>query len=195
MASQLPSDRQNPVAGNRRRAPRARGVLATAVALAVGISGAVLAAGGSYAYLNAATPMGDSGTVSSGSARLLVSQGGGAPAGSVSIPASVFQNMLPGDVASRQLVLHNTGVVPLRVSARLDATRAWDVRLAAGTCPTTTLPGAALGTTSSTVVTALQPGATATVCLQLVLPTSAPSTTEGTAATYAVTLDGIQVAP
>jgi len=195
MAAKTPADRAHPVARTRVRAPRARGLLATAIALAVGVSGAVLAAGGSYAHLNATTAMGGAGTIAAGSAELLVSHGGDTPESTVAIPAGPFQDMLPGDRRQQEFALHNSGSVPMGVSAFIGAPTAWNLRLAAGACPSTALPGNPLGTTSSAVVSNLQPGATAAVCLEVSLPLTADASTAGTTADHSITLDGIQVAP
>ncbi|WP_297082420.1 TasA family protein [uncultured Demequina sp.] len=195
MASSIHSGRLNPVVRTRVRAPSARGLLATAVALVVGISGAVLAAGGSYAYLNATTPAGDAATITAGSAELLVSHGGGTPAQTVAIPATGLQSMLPGDRAQRQFVLHNTGVVPLDVSAFTLESTAWELRAASGACGGAALPGAPLDGVSTTIVPSLAAGATATVCLEVRLPAAAPAGSENSSGSFTITLDGIQVAP
>ena len=175
------------------RAPRARGLLATSGALAVGISVAVVAAGVSYAYLNASAPAGQTSTISAGSSGLNLQYGAAAAAPSVTIPATAFQNMLPGDILGVQVNVINVGDVPQTIGAAVSAASAWEIRVAAGTCPATVIPGAALTTTSAGAIP-LALGATQPVCLQVVLPLTAAAATEATSSTFTVNFTGTQLA-
>ena len=179
----------------RRRAPQPARVLAIAAGLMVVVCFAALAAGGSLAYLNASTPAGHAGSVTAASASLGVSQDSGAPGATVAVASEGFQAMLPGDVAGRQVTLHNTGAVPLDVTASLAASVVWQIRTTVGQCPAAAGTGAALGTSPSALVAGLAPGATAQVCVQVALPMDAPAASEGTSASFTVLLDAVQVAP
>lgn len=173
------------------RVPRLRGLAATSLALTAGISFAVLGAGGSFAYLNASKPSGQAATIAAGTSGLNVQYGSGTAGTAVTIPASAFQSMLPGDVVGVQVNIINVGVVPQTIGASVSATSAWQTRIATGTCPSTVLSGAALTTTSVGAIP-LAVGATQAVCLQVTLPSNAAAASENTTATYTVTLTGTQ---
>jgi hypothetical protein len=175
------------------RAPRVRGLLATSGALAAGISVAVLAAGVSFAYVNSSAPAGQSSTISAGTSGLNLQYGSGTAASSVTIPASAFQNMLPGDIVGVQVNVINVGDVPQTIGAAVSATNAWQIRIAAGACPATVISGAAL-TTTSTGAIPLALGATQSVCIQAVLPSTASAASENTSSTFTVNFTGTQSA-
>lgn len=180
----------------RRRMPRApgvRGLLATAGAVAAGILVAVLAAGVSLAYLNASAPAGQVATITAGTTSLNLKYGSGTAAQAITIPASTYQKMLPGDVVGVQLDVINVGDVPQTVAATVSATGAWETRVALGTCPSTVLAGAALATTPGGSAP-LAVGATQQVCVQVALPIAAAAASENTTLTYTVNFDGTQSA-
>ncbi|PZQ91986.1 MAG: hypothetical protein DI534_03340 [Leifsonia xyli] len=182
----------------RLRAPGIRGVLAAAVALSVGVGAAVVAAGGSYAYLNATASYGSGGTIASGNAALTLTRGTDPATSTLTIPDSVYEKMLPGDIVNQSLTLTNTGTTPLAVTASITSDGAWETRVAPGACPTvsgTQLSTAAL-TSSPTAygASSLAAGAASAFCLQVVLPSSAPGGTMNTTLGYTVTFDGTQVA-
>lgn len=170
-------------------------ILGAAGALAAGVLGATLAAGGSYAYLNAtATVSASGGTITAGTAALLLQLGAGTPAASVTPPASQYANMLPGDIVNQVITVSNTGHAALNVTAAVSADGAWETRLVTGACPAagTVIPGAALTTTPSTSGYIVA-GASAAICVQVVLPTAAPAAgTEAGTASFVLTLDGTQ---
>ena len=174
------------------RAPRARGLLATSGALAAGISVAVLAAGVSFAYLNSSAPAGQASTITAGTSGLNLQYGAGAAAPSVTIPATAFQNMLPGDILGVQVNVINVGDVPQTIGAAVSASSAWETRIAAGACPATVIAGAAL-TTTSTGAIPLALGATQPVCIQVVLPSTAAAASEGTSVIFTVNFTGTQL--
>ncbi|QEO14084.1 hypothetical protein FLP10_06340 [Agromyces intestinalis] len=176
----------------RLRAPGVRAVLSGAGAMLVGVLAAVLMAGGSTAFLTATTPVGTSGTLMAGTSNLLIGEGANAPAQSVTIPAGVYQGMLPGDFIGHQLILHNTGDVEVEISMSLSSVSAWETRVATGACPATVLPGAALGPTPVVLVSDVAAEATVTVCLQLLLPLTTPASTENTSASFTVVFDSRQ---
>lgn len=175
------------------RAPRMRGLLATSGALAAGISVAVLAAGVSFAYLNSSAPAGQAGTITAGSSGLNLQYGSGTAATSVTIPATAFQNMLPGDFVGVQVNVINVGNVPQTIGAAVSATSAWEIRIAAGACPATAITGAALTTTSAGAIP-LALGATQSICLQVVLPSTAVAGSENSSVNFTVNFTGTQSA-
>jgi|GEM_PF-1030917 len=175
------------------RAPRAGSLLATAAALAFGITIAVTTAGVTLAYLNSSSTVATAGNVTAGTSGLNLQYGSGTAASSITIPATVFQNMLPGDIVGIPISVINTGEVPQTLAASVTAGSAWETRLAAGACPATAIAGAALNTTP-TGSTLIAVGATQAMCLQLVLPSGAAAASEGTSITYVVTIDGTQSA-
>ena len=105
---------------------------------------------------------------------------------------TVWNRMLPGDFVGQAITINNTGDTPLAISTRLSSLVAWDIRVASGGCPVSQLPGAAQGTTSTSLST-IAAGASATVCIQAVLPTTAANTVQGTNPVVTLVVDGVQV--
>lgn len=187
----LESGRRSPLRGLGPRVTPGR-IAASAAAVLVGVLGAAGAAAGSYAYLNAAAPVGTTGaTITAGTSALTLQSGAGVPSSTLTLPATVWNRMLPGDVAGQTVTVANTGDTQLAVSARLSATSAWGIRIASGSCPSSQIAGAALGTTSSAWTT-LAAGASATLCIQAALPGSAAASTQGTSPATTLLLDGVQ---
>lgn len=178
----------------RLRAPGIRGLLSIAGALGAGVSIAVLAAGGSYAYLNVTVPAGASGgTITAGTSSLTLKRGSDAATSTLTIPASTYANMLPGDVVNQPLTLAGPGNVSQLVTAAITDDGVWETRVATGAC-TGTLPGAPL-TTTPVSLTTLAAGATQTICVQVTLPATAPSAAMGANLSYTLTLSGAEVSP
>lgn len=177
----------------RLRAPGIRGLLSIAGALGAGVSIAVLAAGGSYAYLNVTVPTGAAGgTITAGTSSLTLKRGSDAATSTLTIPASAYANMLPGDVVNQPLTLAGPGNVGQIVTAAITDDGPWETRIATGVC-TGTLPGAPL-TATPVSLTTLAAGATQTICVQVTLPSGAPASAMGTNLTYTLSLSGSQVA-
>ncbi|CAN5456626.1 hypothetical protein BH09ACT4_BH09ACT4_17190 [soil metagenome] len=165
---------------------------AVAAAVLLGVFGAAGAAAGSFAYLNSTATIGSNSTVTAGTSSLTL-QSGANPAGTaITLPATVWNRMLPGDIVGQTITVNNTGDTPLTVSTRLSVAIAWDIRVAAGACPGTQLPGAAQTTTSTTYAT-IAAGATSTMCIQALLPTTASNVVQGTAPVVSLIVDGVQV--
>lgn len=167
-------------------------IAATAAAILLGVFVAAGTAAGSFAYLNSSVTVGNASTITAGTSVLTLQQGAGAPSSSLTMTATVWNRMLPGDFVGQALTINNTGDTPLALSTRLAATSAWDIRVAAGACPVTLLPGAAQ-TTVSTSLSTLAAGASTTVCVQASLPLTAANTVQGTAPTMSLIVDGVQV--
>ncbi len=167
-------------------------IAATAAAVLIGVLAAAGTAAGSFAYLNATAPVGTASTVTAGTSALTL-QSGASPAGSsITLPATVWNRMLPGDIVGQTITVANTGHTPLAVSARLSALSAWEFRVAIGACPVGQIPGAPLSTTSSASA-AIDSGVSGVVCIQAVLPTTAANGIQGTTPAIALVLDGVQI--
>jgi len=167
-------------------------VAATSAAILVGVLAAAGSAAGSFAYLTASAPVGAADTVTAGTSALTL-QSGANPAGtSITLPATTWNKMLPGDIVGQTVTVNNTGDTPLAVSARMSVASAWEFRVATGACPGTQIPGAALSTVSSAWATVAS-GASSTMCIQAVLPTSAANTVQGTSPGLSLIVDGVQV--
>jgi hypothetical protein len=168
-------------------------IAAAAAAILLGVFAAAGTAAGSFAYLNATAQTTAGSTISAGTSALTIQSGAGVPSASVTLPATVWNRMLPGDIVGQTVTVTNTGDAPLAVSARLSGTSAWEFRVNVGACPATQIPGAALTTTSS-ATGALPAGASATLCIQTTLPTGAANSAQGTTPVLQLLLDGVQTA-
>jgi hypothetical protein len=164
----------------------------SAAAVLLGVLAAAGTAAGSFAYLNSTAVVGNASTISAGTSVLTLQQGAGVPSSNLTLSNTVWNRMLPGDFAGQAVTINNTGDVPLAISTRLSGAIAWDVRVASGACPVTQLTGATQ-TTTSTSLSTIAAGASATVCIQAVLPTSAANTVQGTSPVVSLTVDGVQV--
>jgi hypothetical protein len=167
-------------------------IAATAAAILLGVFAAAGTAAGSFAYLNASAPVGTASTVTAGTSTLTLQSGANPAGSSITLPATVWNRMLPGDIVGQTVTVTNTGDATVAVSTRLNAVSAWEFRVASGACPVTQIPGAALGTTSTSYAT-LAAGANSTMCIQAVLPTTAPNSAQGTNPVLTLIVDGVQV--
>lgn len=167
-------------------------VAATAAAILLGVLTAAGTAAGSFAYLNATAAVGAAATVNAGTGTLTL-QSGANPAGSaITLPSTIWNKMLPGDIVGQTVTVANTGDTTLAVSTRLNAVSAWEFRVASGACPVTQIPGAALSTVSTSYAT-INASANSIMCIQAVLPTTAPNSAQGTNPVLQLIVDGVQV--
>ena len=173
--------------------PTPRRVLGGTAAVMGGILVAASLAGGTYAFLNAqaTTP---AVTVSSGNLAVTVQYGSGPAGATAAIPTTAWSNMLPGDVVGQQFTIANTGSANATMTARLSATTAWDIRLAAGTCPTAQLTSAPITTTAVSYGT-LFSNTNSVICVQASLPAGTPASTEASSVSFTIMIDAKQVAP
>jgi hypothetical protein len=190
---------------HRRATTRMRGlrvsvssILASAATIGFGVVVAVSGTSGTFAYLSTQAQVG-SATVTAGSTSLTVAYGSGTASSAGTIPATAWSTMLPGDVVSQEITVANPGNAKLAVTDHLYAAISYyEVRDALGTCATATIPTTALGTSAVTLTT-LAAGASAVVCVQVKLLTSAPSNLQPasaspiTPAPFKVVFDGTQV--
>ena len=172
--------------------PTPRGALGAAAALVAGILVAAGLAAGSYAFLNSQATAASAVTIRSGNLALTVQYGAGAAGSTATIPTTAWATMLPGDVVGQQFTLASTGTAGSTITARLSATSAWEIRVAAGTCPAGQIPGAALTTTAVAEGTILG-GTNTSVCVQATLPATAAAAVSGTTAGFTIILDSTQV--
>ena len=173
--------------------PTPRRVLGGTAAVMGGILVAASLAGGTYAFLNSqvTTP---AVTVSSGNLAVTVQYGSGTAGATTAIPTAAWSNMLPGDVVGQQFTIANTGLANATMTARLSATTPWDIRLAAGTCPTAQLTSAPMTTTAISYGTLLT-NTSSVICVQASLPAGAAASIEGSAVSFTIMIDAKQVAP
>ena len=172
--------------------PTPRGALGAAAALTAGILVAAGLAAGSYAFLNSQATATSAVTIQSGNLALTVQYGAGAAGSTATIPTTAWATMLPGDVVGQQFTLASTGTAGATITARLSAASAWEIRVAAGTCPATQIASAPLSTTAVTEGT-IPGGAVTSVCVQATLPSSAAASVSGTTAGFSIILDSTQV--
>lgn len=168
-------------------------IAVTSAAVLLGVFAAAGTAAGSFAYLNSTAQTTAGSTVTAGTAALTLQQGAGAASSNITLGSTVWNRMLPGDVVGQTITVNNTGDTALAVSARLGAASAWEIRVVQGACPATVIPGAAL-TTSSSASGSLAAGASATLCVQALLPTTAAASVQGTTPVTSLLLDGVQTA-
>ena len=166
-------------------------IAASAAAILLGVFASVGAAAGSFAYLNSSASTTAGSSVTAGNSVLTLTSGAAGPASTITMPATTWNRMLPGDFVGQSLTITNTGDATLAISTRLTATSAWDIRIVTGACPATLIAGAAQ-TTSSTALSSLAAGAATTVCVQASLPTSAANSAQGTTAVMSLVVDGVQ---
>lgn len=197
---------RRPHPGARHAAPR-RGALRRVWAATAVVVGAValglVATGGSYALWSSSAPARVGGVVTTGTAALAVSQATGLSS----------RGLLPGTGAAGSLVLRNTGVVPLSVAATTDDVRAAfdgptagasldELRLRAAPLPAGGSCASALADVAPSrlvgfradVLPRLEPGSSATVCVEVLLDADAPQTVQGGVGDWSVSLEGTQVA-
>jgi hypothetical protein len=167
-------------------------IAATAAAILLGVFAAAGTAAGSFAYLNATAQVGAVSTVTAGTSALTLKSGANPAGTSITLPATVWNRMLPGDVVGQTVTVNNTGDTPLAVSTRLSSASAWEFRVASGACPVGQIPGAALSTTSTAWAT-VAAGASPTMCIQAVLPLTAANALQGANPVLTLTVDGVQV--
>lgn len=167
-------------------------IFAGAAAVLLGVLAAAGTAAGSFAYLNSTATVGQSSTITAGTSVITLQQGAGVATSNLTMTNTVWNRMLPGDIAGQAVTINNTGDTPLSISTRLSAAIAWDIRVATGACPGTQLPGAAQ-TTTSTALSTVAAGASTTVCVQAALPTTAAAGVQGTSPVVNLVVDGVQV--
>jgi hypothetical protein len=160
--------------------------------LTAGILVAAGLAAGSYAFFSSQATPASSVTIKSGSLALTVQYGSGTAGTTAAIPTTAWATMLPGDFVGQQFTITSTGTAASNITARLTATSAWDIRVAAGTCPATQLTGAPLGTTA-VAEGSIPAGIGSVVCVQAALPATAAAAVSGTSVPVTITLDSTQV--
>lgn len=168
-----------------------RRALAGVAVVMAGVFFATGLAAGTYAYLNAqvTTP---AITVKSGNLAVTVQYGSGVAGAATTLPTAPWGSMLPGDVVAQQFTVANTGTAGANFNVRLSVVTAWDIRLAAGTCPATPLTTTPL-TMTAVAAGSLSGGSSSAVCLQATLPSTSAASVSGTMPTFSVLIDATQV--
>jgi hypothetical protein len=183
---------------HRRRRNPVKVLLSASAAVLVAVTIGLFAAGSTYAlWSDKATPTGA--VLQTGSIGLTINN-----VASYAIPDLATSQLLPGRtvITSTPLTLKNTGDVPLSVtlgatvfptanSADFAGQLTVYVRQAAS-CSITPA-----GTTPTTLTApiSLALGATTTVCVEVMLSTTAPSSLQGKTAAFTVPFNAIQVRP
>ena len=158
---------------------------------------ATTAVGGTYALLNASAAAGPGVTIQAGSAALSITS-------PLSMPGSA---LYPGARSAGTVAVRNDGTVPLAlrlagltpptVSNELAQSLVVGVRVVSSTGDCTAAGPAPTGTFASTQVAdlgvTLAPQATAILCVSVLLPTKAPSGSQGQAVNFGLLIDGRQV--
>jgi hypothetical protein len=189
---------REPVASTRatRASSRARKLGAAAVATAGAVLVAVLAAGGTYALWDGTMQM-ETGTVSAGNTGLTINN-----VTNYAITGLDVSTLYPGRsaITATPLTVRNTGTTPLAVtpgtvtfanpSSPLASELVVAVRQAA-VCTLTPYGSTPASFTSFT----LQPNATATICVEVQLKSTAPSAVQGLSLGFTAPLVGTQVRP
>lgn len=187
-----------PIAARLRQIPRAirRLAVATALVMLVVVI-AAMGTGASYAFWNGSVPSGAT-TVSTGSIDLRVNG-----QETYMVPDLMTTALLPGRsvTASQPLVLSNTGSVPLAItwtgtsitsaSSSLQSSLMASVRPATASTCSVTAQSSPLATTLPAMT--IQPGATARLCLEVRMSSSAPADVQGQQGSIAISLEGTQV--
>lgn len=171
--------------------PTPRRLLGGAAAMFGGILVAASMAGGTYAFLNAqaTTP---AVTVKSGNLAVTVQYGSTTAGTTTAIPATAWTGMLPGDFVGQQITVASTGSAKSTLTARLSALTAWDIRIVAGSCPTSQLTSTALTATAASLGS-LAAGASTVYCVQATLPVGAAASVENSSAPFTILIDATQV--
>ncbi len=165
----------------RRARPRltAADLLAATATLVVACSLGILAAGGTYAYLNASAVASTSAILKAGTASLSLSAG-----------AVNLANIYPGQTRTGVYTVTNTGDVALTLAvASITGTSAANglvATLGAGTCSGTQTSSGPLS------VPTLAKGATTTICLTVSMPTTAPVSARNLTSSVTVVVEGVQ---
>lgn len=170
-----------------------RGVLTTAAALAAGVVVAVGATAGSYAYLNSTSVVGQAGVrVSASTSLLTLQRGADAPAASIALPAAQYR-LLPGDIVNQNLALTHTGNVRILLYSLVADDGPLETRVASGACPASGVVTGPAITAQGNVFATGAPNSTGPICLQVLLPASAPASVENATLSYTVRIDAYQI--
>lgn len=170
-------------------------ILKSMVTVTVAISLSILAAGGTYAYLNSAqtvavgTAGGTSATIKSGSAGLVASTN-----------TIAFAGIYPGVIQSADFSVSASGSADLILSVTSvtgQGTNGLDVKVAPGTCaaPGTAIATGSLGVKAVAATTydaTTTPASNVPLCLVVTMAASAPASAVGTTTSIVVNLTGDQ---
>ncbi|SFN69271.1 SipW-dependent-type signal peptide-containing protein [Mycetocola miduiensis] len=185
-------------ASERPRSSAIRRILATAGVFGVAIATALSATGATYALWSDNASV-NAPTLTAGSTGLTIN---GMTDATIPMTAA---HLYPGGsvVSAAPLTVHNTGTVPLSVTAAAPVFSSTDAVLAphltVALRPSDACAPGAVGTPPTALPASmgspllLPPGADVRLCLEVYLSADAPSTVQGAAAAFAVELDGAQV--
>jgi hypothetical protein len=170
-------------------------ILKSMVTVTVAIALSVLAAGGTYAYLNSSRPVavgasgGTSATINSGTSGLVASTN-----------TIAFAGLYPGITQTADFSVSASGSADLILSVTSitgQGANGLDIKVAPGTCaaPGTAIAAGSLGVKAVAAVTydaTTTPASTVPLCLVVSMLASAPASAAGTTTSIVVNLTGDQ---
>jgi hypothetical protein len=170
---------------------------ATSGIFAAAIVCSIAAAGGTFALFNSQATLG-AGAVTGGTTGLTIND-----VADYAITGLDTTKLLPGRsvITATPLTVKNTGNTPLNVTqgaatfSNPSSTLASNLVVVVRQASTCTLTPVGTTPTGMTTPVRLNVGATMTVCVEVQLLASAPSTVSGALTDFTVPLDGIQVRP
>lgn len=182
-----PSTPNAPAKTRRRLAlPSARGLLTTTAMVAGAAILGVSAAGGSFASWKVGAPV-TATAITSGSLGLTING-----VTDLALDGTTWSQLLPGDVAFREVTVSNTGTTPVTIIVGSnDPTTTLEVRAQSGACAGTII-GDSATTTPTKLDGTLDGGTSITVCIQVSLT---PSAAENQSAPFSMTFTADQVRP
>ncbi|HNP14841.1 MAG: hypothetical protein KF739_01775 [Cryobacterium sp.] len=170
----------------RLRLPGIKGLLLTTALIGAASVLGVSTAAGSFANWNRSDTVAAS-TLRAGSLGLTING-----SANYALGGTPWSSLMPGDVASQQVSVKNTGTTPATVTVSTAAGSApIEVRVKSGAC-SGTIAGPSSTTTPTTLSGTLAGGATITVCIQVTLTNAAA---QNQSAPFTMTFTANQVIP
>ena len=166
--------------------PTIRGMLVSTALVSLGAVLGISSAGGSFASWISSDNV-SAGTITSGTLAITVN---GSTAYALS--GTAWSSLLPGDVASQQVTVKNTGTTAATLTASTSSpSGAIDVRVQSGACAGT-IAGSSSTAAPTSLAGPLAGGASMTVCIQVSLTSTA---VQGQSAPFTMTFTADQVHP
>lgn len=166
--------------------PSIKGLLLSTAMVSVAAVLGISSAGGSFALWNGADTIAAS-TIKAGTLGITVND-----VANYALSGTAWSALMPGDVASQQVSVKNTGTTPATLTVSTSApSGAIEVRASSGVC-SGTIAGPSSTTTPTILSGTLTGGATVTVCIQVSL---SPSATQDQSAPFTMTFTADQVHP
>ena len=166
--------------------PSIKGILLSTAMIGTAAVLGISSAGGSFAIWNGSDTIA-AGTITAGTLGITVND-----AASYALSGTAWSALMPGDIASQQVSVKNTGTTPAALTVSTSApSGAIEVRARSGAC-SGTIAGPSSTATPTVLSGTLAGGATVTVCIQVSL---SPSATQGQSTPFTMTFTADQVHP